>query len=398
MKDLDFDELDKAVNTLMTNANKSEPLSSDSDVRTLDIPPTLDENATPSFSNLNQAVAKIEGAPDSDSTSVVEDAPKASTPAVSMSSSVPAPSSIAARRRGRFMDVVHPSSDMTKNNVPVRPVSRQGMTIGRGESSAPIVSTQPKPAIEELPVLEPAQSAPETNISPVNEWPDPLEMADFEPETPKAAVSDNLEADLMSEAEKTDDTAPLTSPFLSDAKVEKRPLGGSAVAFASDDLSDQLAPVAPEDGKAVDTSKNEDRSNSQLPASPIEQPVQLPEELQGDLMAIESDTHMGLPKTEETHPTVEPEVRIEMTAPEAKAEDEAPREAPAGPMSIPQQYREEPSTTPQESGTIYDTDSYHQPLSHPAKKKSGWLWVVAIVIILLLGAAGGAALYFLGVV
>jgi hypothetical protein len=399
MKDLDFDELDKAVNSLMTNANKSEPPSSEGEVRTIDIPPTLDENAIPSFSNLNQAVAKIEGVSSPDTAPVANATPVtpvAAVPAPSSAMAVPVPSSLAARRRGRFMDVVHPSSDMTKTSVPARPVSRQGMTIGRGEPSAPVVAAQPNPPVEEQPVPEVVQPAPETNSSPANEWPDPLEMADFKPEAPKASISDNLEADLMAEAEKTDDNAPLTSPFLSDAKVEKRPLGGSAIAFAGSDLADQS--TAPAAGDGADAPKDEDHSNSQLPASPTEQPVQLPEELQGDLMAIESDTHMGLPKTEETHPTVEPESHPDTTVSEAKTEVEAPREVSAGPISIPQQYREEPSTTPEESGTIYDTDSYHQPLSHPAKKKSGWLWVVAIVVILLLGAAGGAALYFLGVV
>jgi hypothetical protein len=132
---------------------------------------------------------------------------------------------------------------------------------------------------------------------------------------------------------------------------------------------------------------------------------QVPEELQDDLMAVEADTHMGMPKTDESHPleaTNEPkeEKKLEAPTPPVLLEEQPGRgeEKPAGPPSIPQQYREEPSSGEKESGAIYDTDTYHQPLTHPAKKKSGWLWVLWIVIILLVGAGGGAALYFFGIV
>lgn len=112
MNDIDFDELDRAVSSTLTPAPASEPV------------------------------------------------PAPSTPPVVTT----APVSPAARRGGRFMDVVHPSSDMkTASSVPARPVV------------APVVS-EPAPA-----------PAP----TPVNDWPDPIE-----------------------------------SPFLADTKVEKRPLGG----------------------------------------------------------------------------------------------------------------------------------------------------------------------------
>ena len=86
-----------------------------------------------------------------------------------------------------------------------------------------------------------------------------------------------------------------------------------------------------------------------------------------------------------------------VTSTPAPAAQEEPSVS-TGPTSIPQQYREEPSTGDKDNGAIYDTDTYHQPIAHPAKKKSGWMWVVWIVAILLLGAGGGAALYFLGLV
>ncbi|MNL44290.1 hypothetical protein D3C87_1668540 [compost metagenome] len=72
--------------------------------------------------------------------------------------------------------------------------------------------------------------------------------------------------------------------------------------------------------------------------------------------------------------------------------------AVSGPASIQPQYKEEPSSTKEEHAAIYDTDSYHKPLTHPAKKKSGWLWVLWIVLLLALGAGGAAALYYFKII
>ena len=122
----------------------------------------------------------------------------------------------------------------------------------------------------------------------------------------------------------------------------------------------------------------------------------LPAELQQDLVAIESDTtHAGLPKTDATHPA--DSVPEKKPMPSSYSVKEEKTES-TGPTSIPQQYREEPSTGDQANGAIYDTDTYHQPVEHPDKKGSGWMWVIWILVILLIGAGGGAALYFLGIV
>lgn len=420
MKDLDFDELDKAVNSLMTGAGTAkQPSQGEPDTggeKTLDITPTLAGDAAPSFEDLNEAVAKTTGVAVASSTPA---ATPATTPSVSEPASTPAvdptppqtapvdaQTPLAARRGGRFMDVVHPSSDMKKTVVPPRPVSREGVMIGR-TSAAPASSTPEAPVADESTTETPVAAeapAPDAVATSSNEWPDPLEMADFKaPATPQM-TNDNLAADLLAEADKTEQeektdggTPPLTSPFLSGAKVEKRPLGSGVPAYTDDTLTTE------KEDKTVDN------PDAQLPASPSDAPV-LPEELQGDLMAIEADTHMGVPKTDESHPVApveplpeeksEPVVATVEEKPKDKAsEPTTERAVPTGPISIPQQYREEPSTTADEkAGTIYDTDSYHKPLAHPAKKKPGWTWVVAIIVILIVGAGGGAALYFLGIV
>lgn len=64
------------------------------------------------------------------------------------------------------------------------------------------------------------------------------------------------------------------------------------------------------------------------------------------------------------------------------------------PTSISQQYQEKPNTGDQHSGAIYDTDSYHKAVVQPAKKGSGWLWVLWVVLLLAIGAGVGAAIYF----
>lgn len=404
MKDLDFDELDKAVNSLMTSVPKvSEPQKQDDETveKTLDITPTLSEDDTPSFDKLNAAAtaaASEASSIDTQKQDVVAD--------VSSAMQTPPP---AARRGGRFMDVVHPSSDMKKTVVPSRPVSRQGVTIDPGvRPSAPEVARSASVAEESSyePYKSPAVESPTRPTVPEekpaasvdNEWPDPLAMGDFKDDTlPKEEEWSSPVADgpLPVSYPDENDTPPLTSPFLPDTKVEKRPLGSG---------NDMLALLEePEDEESVkeEPKPHEDKTvhdpSDQLPALPKDVEPLLPEELQGDLMAVESDTHMGLPKTETSHPETKKPEPIASTASESSSSTE-PSQAPVGPASIPQQYREEPSTGDQQNGGIYDTETYHQPLAHAAKKKSGWMWVLWIIVILLVGAGSGAALYFLGII
>lgn len=455
MKDLDFDELDRAVNSLMTNATKAkpdEPVSEEAgQEKTLDITPTLNDGATPSFDKLSEATAKTADA------ATLQ--PQTQTPEVSAAASTAATEPKAAprqagplpafRRGGRFMDVVHPSANMKKPEAPAR-VSRQGVTV------APLSTPKEEPEQSQQQNLEPAEAAPaqpsepekptplavpsrppvEPHAAAKSDWPDPLEVAGFTHDESKdepAAKSPSQESPVM--PEKTDvpknspttdetedptatpdetssqkpenteseppkddaDQSPLTSPFLSDAKVEKRPLGGVA---PSEEVEEPgHAPVL---GAASEEKKSVNDPAAQLPASPEEVELELPEELQGDLVAIEADTS--------THPQPAPETTDKKEEPGEPVANETKTPAPqpardqdekretAGPTSIPQQYREEPSTGSKDNGAIYDTSTYHQPLAHPDKKKSGWLVVVWIVAILLLGAGGGAALYLLGVV
>lgn len=273
MQDIDFDEIDRAVNSTLNSKPDTADVSSE-------------DTSTPISVSRPESV-------------------KTSTP--------PA----ARRSSGRFMDVVHPSSDM--------------------RSSAPTERSTPRPP-------EPREeSVPARETS----WPDPLDFHGFKEEPTPPVVE-----------EKKDDEAPkpLESPFLTDAKVEKRPLG----AFSTDEApSPEVKPES-----APEASEKEEM--------PL---LEAPDE---ELLPAETETHDDEAK---------PELNPEPTPP-------VPDEEPVGPTSITQQYKEQPSTTDQPSGAIYDTEAYHQPLSHPVKKKSGALIVVWIIALILVGAGVGAGVYF----
>jgi hypothetical protein len=438
MKDLDFDELDRAVNSLMTNVPKSEPQTDDAPEKTLDIPSTPGSGTDLSFDKVTEAAGKAADAPEPKGAEKPAETPvsvptRASAAAQHASRSMQA-AAPTSRRAGRFMDVVHPSADMKKPDAP-KPVSRQGVSLeplsSPSQKIADVVPQKkdvkeiaPKsvvPAVDDKPeekptaapvVLEaPAPPAPEEEPSAsksMSDWPDPLDMmtaAEPEKKEETEAPEEPKAEEIQPEVEPETAPAPLTSPFLPDAKVEKRPLGGIAPEEDAP-VEDDMISRAP---MADDTKKSVDDPNNQLPANPTAVEQALPEELSGDMMAVEADTtHAELkrthdenqaetPPTPQEKPAVPKDSEPKETEPEPVADIEN-KPVSAGPTSIPQQYKEEPSTGDQDNGSIYDTDTYHQPLAHPAKKKSDWMWVLWIVLILALGAGGGALLFILKLV
>ena len=138
---------------------------------------------------------------------------------------------------------------------------------------------------------------------------------------------------------------------------------------------------------------------------PVANTEQLAPELQSDLVAVEADNTAVSTKKSTEHEESVPVSKIEASAESkesahepSKPQSTATTLASVGTGSIPQQYREEPSTSEESSGSIYDTDTYHQPLAHPVKTKSGWLWIIWILLLLLVGGGGAVALYFVGII
>jgi hypothetical protein len=312
------------------------------------------------------------------------------------------------------MDVVHHSSDMKKDKpASAPPISRQGVTIDPVKSVLPKDVATSAPSSMPVPDSTPAtpQTLYPTPVEPAvpdSDWPDPLDVAASRPSVQDQPVVVNQPdpAPLLEEGSETvatapnsDDLQPLTSPFLSGTKVEKRPLGSGQPSVDAEAPEPDHTPVVAD----PDSELTVDDPSDQLPASPGEAKKELPPELQGDLVAIESGSTTQEVKQHEPIWEAPKELHQEGTseAPhpvallEATTEDEP---AFTGPTSISQQYKEEPSTSDPKNGAIYDTDTYHKPLAHPAEKKSGWLWVIWIVLILLVGAGAGAALYFLKII
>lgn len=365
MKDLDFDELDKAVNSLMADAPKSQP-----DKQPLTINPAVTPVAGASLT-----AARADTAPDhtqpvqSPLASVGTTTPQASIDAsakpLSASSASGQPTSnTPVRRSGRFMDVVHPSSDMQNNKRPDlksregTPISRPNQDSEAGMTDAPNSDqvSWPDPIDK-----QPDAQVPDTASNLVEE--DNLQNNLKGPTDKPATLVTPLSASSEVVASNQSPTAPdaASSPFLPDTKVEKRPLGGAL-------------PVDTGLGEQADLQgdkKSDD--DSQVPSKPM------PAELGEDLLAIESDTTSQI-----SEPPKEP-VPTKPPLPEATP-----------PISISQQYKKHTDSGDQSHTAIYDSAA--QPLAHPVKKKSGWLIVVLILVLILLGAGAGAVLYFTGMI
>lgn len=462
MKDLDFDELDRAVNSLISNGTEGNNNNNNNNTDDSKIKPTTVRELprTPLNSHFADSIS-------SDAVSVAEESMSESvslpTPTInptSTSAPVPAPtpdpesapvkdlpvstaasssqsvSPLVSRRSfGRFMDVVHPSSDMRTALVMPERVSRQGNTIDptsdNQASSEPPVVAEPKskPIVEHL-LTE--------STAPVNEWPDPI---NFNTEFDNHAMT--IDEDDDSDIDQINDDITNTlgqvpevqeSPFLSGAKVFKRPLG----AFSSEQNNPAAESSDTAEVSEAEVVSNKDSNDNPIINNKIDASAPLPPELQSDLLSIEAgcevaDSDNSIPKDDPAMQMPSQLLPVESTVPVSAPTPNrtAPITAPArsqpqsqvqpqpkpqsqiqtnpvntgvvhtskptvdSPTSISQQYQEKPSTGDQNSGAIYDTDSYHKAVVRPSKKGSGWLWVLWVALLLAIGAGVGAAIYFL---
>ena len=116
------------------------------------------------------------------------------------------PPALAGRRSsGQFMDVVHPSSNMRR--APIKMPERPMNQIATPETPPVPPTEDPKPTETELP----------TPTIPNNGW------AESKDENEDADI-DKINEDIANELDHKSDESPDT-PFISGTKVEKRPLG-----------------------------------------------------------------------------------------------------------------------------------------------------------------------------
>lgn len=294
-----------------------------------------------------------------------------SEPAIS---SHPAPSLAARRSSGRFMDVVHPSSDMRSPASQTAPFNRQEVAP---RTPSPMMA--PTAAVEPIaPRPEPAvESTPEPDSA--FHWPDPIDVS-----TPPAAAAESpVVPPLPSDAEEI--ASPLESPFLSDAKVEKRPLGAFSLPESDmpllEDFNDRMPSSVSEGESAADE------------LSPPQELVTFGTEVSEkdeEVLLLEADNEAEDASAPTLEPVIEPAIE---QAPEVIIPTVMAESASAGPTSITQQYQEQPTTAIEQTGAIYDTEAYHQPLTH-AKKSSSLLVIIWIVTLIIVGGGIGAGVYF----
>lgn len=395
MKDIDFDELDRAVTSALNASGAGLNQSSEQvSVRSLDSNKSSVEMNPNISSHTGHTRMMSSGGPGRTtlarkpvvtsraSTSITEaiEVTKAPVPAVSpVKRSIP-------HREGRFMDVVRPGVKPTLSAAVVPESVEASVSVEADELTVvPEVteseSAAPNPhnasleaAINNLFVSEghnPVESSTTVDLveTPVVEAPSMEELTTEVEFTPAEDVAtDEIAAELGMPLEEMRSN----SPFIPDAKVEKRPLGEIE---QLDSIEMSQEPVV-EDAIELLSEINE------APSAPV------PEELTSDLAAIEShETNVeNIENIVET--PISEEVQEETAAPEAVV----------GPTSIARQYKEQPRTASEddESGAIFDPQTYQPPVEHPAKKSSGWGWVIACVLIIILATVAGVVAWIEG--
>ena len=253
MKDLDFDELDRAVNSVTETTDK--PLSI---------------NAGPPEKLLTE-------------------------PASSQSTTTIAPRLAGRRNTGRFMDVVPPSSNTRLSPTIPKRVSRQGITIDPTNKPAIV----PDEVLPSVPV-----DTSSKKVDSTSDWPDPIDFkptnnSTDDPEEPikndnEDADIDKISNDITNTLSQTPDESP-DSPFISGTKVDKRPLG----AFSTESSTSTIKSSEPETIPI----------KTVVDAKPINLTTPFPAELQSDILSIEASSNTTNPN-EPTAPIVVPKTVV----------------------------------------------------------------------------------------
>jgi len=379
MKDIDFDELDRAVNSLMDPKTKDtlKLEARNEPTETAEVFTQTDDDELDATTGTYES--EVTSEPELESPPVVEkEEPEERLAIEPISFRSPTVTHLPAASRGRFMDVMRPATRAVARPLQSTAVSRQGNTLQPGTMRRPPIAG-PSDAIDQPNEL--TESKTDLDEVVENFQSTSTDTTDrVEPDTAQGLNELSFEA--------AEDTAFLSSPFLPDAKVEKRPLGRPAEAASSDGAHEQSAKVDDTSGEPLATADSSvsPYTDAQLPEQP------LPAELGSELLSIESggDSSSTLSQPVAATETITP--RSTAVSETGAPSLETLRNITSA--SIPQQYKVQSESKDKAPtvGGIYDT----QPLAHPAEKKPGWLWVVAIIAILLIGAGGGAAVYYFG--
>lgn len=373
MTDIDFDELDREVNKLV-NADTNTPQNDD----TTNPPLSIQDDTQDSQDNTSD-IQQSEDQQSSDSSDV-------------------APSPV-TRPRGRFMDVMHPSSDMTTETDSSQ--SDQLASTPDRKTLEPLDSSDTKEAAQEDTTDEKEDS--DHSPSSHTDMPDPI---DFHEE--RTAEGGDVQKEVEPSEEKEVESSPeppilplnneLNSLF-NEAEVEKRPLGQFSkveeptVTINTVDGEKVSGETVKEDDKAEDTSLEGDISENE--------PVDLPPELEKDLVAIEAgESPDAIPSPVEEKNHTKDEQEEEKPADTKEDKELSTSAALLASGSIPQQYKIALKEKVSREGdhALFDSSHYEKAPTKAAKnKKSGHKallqWIFIVIGLLLLGSTIGAGLF-----
>lgn len=368
MEDLDLDELDQAVNKIMTKPAKRGHKKAQS----------ITPPAAPASVQVASSVMPTE-----DPKPAEPSVPSVSGPRNSTGTSVPVSRpmpKVPPRRRMHpgAMDIIQPNTP--KMGAPSATPGRSGRDISPVK---PVAPEPPRPVTQPAPIPAPSpRSNPEDEAAEVadevlatltlqdqpahkppepaapvatpkpapkredSSWPDPLDFHDFSDtkEKEKPAETKLEDAPSMDQKRADPDTlmddAATSTPFVT-TKVEKRPLGAYANVAAQ-------TPGKPEPEEVSVTDEAPSKGEMAAAAIKSNQHVERPDEDEHDMNKLRN-------------------------------------------MSIPQQYHTAEQKPSDEVHSLFDTKEYHaapQPIAHAAKKGgSAWFVIMVVVLIVLLIAA-----------
>ena len=339
---INFDELDKAVAKVMGDSNDTaQPNAPEAQVSPVTTPPAQ-VNPAPEFPAIEKKPALLPSTPPSAETS--GDIQPEATPVSPQVIKKPQP--VALKRRGQFMDM-KPSSATKK---PAQMSLRKTM-----------------------PVIAPLNAAPKTQ---------PVQSVD-EPKPDNIPQPTDTPQSLLEQ----DTTNPDQTPFLADAKVEKRPLGAAMP---------QEAVSTPNLEEPEDITLGEQLTPES--SSP------LPPELQTNVLEAESDITVTEPEPAAT-PLDEKNTAafaeaLDDTAPAAsesptpQASDTAQKTtaAPQDPGNIQPQYSKKQSVDEPKHAELYH-DAHDSTAAHEESHHSFIFYFVMILLFVIIGCGIGVVYY-----
>lgn len=420
MTDIDFDELDKAVNNLMGTVGTSDKEEGPKE-KTFTVSSTLQPGEKPSYDKLGEVAKQIgsetligkgelttvEDLPDpvavgsavpdvevgatqqtdtvtepesttetqtelqaeqeaADAETATEseqssDPEAESQPEQEIRSEIPTVPTVKRPNSGRFMDVVHPSSDMRSPDTPA-------LNVPERSGSLPASSSMPS-------VVAPGNDV----ITP----PEPTKQ-DLDTQAEKAT---DLAA--MPMPEPIAEPIPLT-PFLPGAKVEKRPLGEAPaiVEEPKDEVIEGSDEELDEPNKSGDAQRTLDPSDFSV-SSKAENDELLRLELTTDVPEKETPSELS----ENTPAVTTLPDTVSASGLSIQQIESGDTEHLSG-GTIPVMATVEQPIDDATSGDVYGVKQQGSVVEHPAKQKSGWGTVIIIILVIVALAGVGVAAYF----